>query len=243
MLEVKNLYAGVGERQIVKDVSLSLGAGRAAVLMGRNGSGKSTLLGAIMNDPRLEVAGSVELDGEDLTDKAAVKRAQAGLFLGEQDQASVEGLSRSTLLKHSANALRRARGQEPLAAPEFFGLAKEYCAMLGVPDEWMAREVGGQFSGGEKKRMTALAMLFFGPKAVLLDEPDSGVDVDSLAFIAKAISHLRGKGAAVLIVSHYAKLVEQVRPDEALVMQDGEIVERGDAELARRICERGFDGD
>ena len=240
LLTIKNLIAHAEDKKILNGVDLQIPAGETHILMGRNGSGKSTLLGAIMRSPRLSVNGKVEFDGRDISTLPTEQIASAGIFLGPQTTPSIEGLSYSTLLKHSANALALARGEKELLAPEFFRLARENCALLGIPEGWLARHVGEGFSGGEKKRLQMLLMLFFKPRLAMLDEPDSGVDVEAIEVIAKAVKHLAALGTSFLIVSHYDRLIKAIAPHKVHVMQDGLITRTGGPELAAEIDTKGF---
>jgi len=223
LLSIRKLTACADKKEILRGVDLEIGEGETHVLTGRNGSGKSTLLNAIMREPRLKVDGKVEFDGKDISKLSTERIAAAGIFLGAQAAPAIEGLSYSTLLKHSANALRRARGEKELTAPEFFKLAKEYCELLGIPEGWLARSVGEGFSGGEKKRLQMLLMLFFVPKLAMLDEPDSGVDMEAIEVIAKAVNHLAKQGVSFLIVSHYDRFIKLIEPDKTHVMKEGRI--------------------
>jgi Fe-S cluster assembly ATP-binding protein len=242
MLDVKGLKAGVEGREILKGADLSVKAGQTHIIMGKNGSGKSTLLSAIARNPKYEIlSGSMLLDGEDIAGKGASDVAAKGVFLSFQNAPAIPGLSISTLLKHSVNGVRRARGEEPMAAPEFFGLAKEYSAFLEIPGGWLEREVNLGFSGGERKRIACLEMLFLKPRLALLDEPDSGVDVDAMKIITASIGRLKASGTAFVIVSHYSRLIGAVGADAVHVMRDGAIAVSGGAELAREIERNGFE--
>ncbi|MDR1476764.1 MAG: Fe-S cluster assembly ATPase SufC [Rickettsiales bacterium] len=241
MLEIKNLRVSAEGKEILKGVDLKIAAGETHVIMGKNGSGKSTLLAAIAKNPKYPViGGKAAFAGKDLKSMSASDAAAAGIFLSFQNAPAMQGLSISTLLKHAANAVRRARGEEPLTAPEFFRLADEYCKFLEIPGAWLKRDMNAGFSGGEKKRISMLEMLFLKPRLAMLDEPDSGVDVDAMDIIARAIDRARLDGTALLIVSHYARLVERANPSRVHLMREGRIAESGGMELARRIDEKGF---
>jgi Fe-S cluster assembly ATP-binding protein len=241
MLEIKNLRVSAEGKEILRGVDLRIGAGETHVIMGRNGSGKSTLLGAIAKNPKYSIAGgSIVFCGKDLAGMDAAGVAGAGIFLSFQNAPAIPGLSVSTLLKHAANAVRRARGEEALSAPEFFRLADEHCKFLGIPGGWLKREVNAGFSGGEKKRLSMLEMLFLRPKLAMLDEPDSGVDVDAIDIIGRAIGRAKDWGSAVLVVSHYARLINLAEPQSVHVMRDGRIAESGGPDLAAAIDREGF---
>ena len=241
MLEIKNLRVAADGKEILKGLDLKIAGGETHVIMGRNGSGKSTLLSAIAKNPKYQVTGGrIAFAGRDLKDMGAAEVAGAGIFLSFQNAPAIAGLSVSTLLKHAANSVRRARDEAPLSAPEFFRLADEYCKLLEIPQAWLKREVNAGFSGGEKKRLSMLEMLFLKPRLAMLDEPDSGVDVDAMNIIARAIDSAKGWGAAVLIVSHYARLIKLVSPQFVHVMHGGAITKSGGPDLAQAIEKEGF---
>jgi Fe-S cluster assembly ATP-binding protein len=241
MLEIKDLRVSVEGKEILKGVDLKIGAGETHVIMGRNGSGKSTLLSAIAKNPKYRITGGrIVFEGRDLAGMGAAEVSGAGIFLSFQNAPAIAGLSVSTLLKHAVNAVRRARGEDVLTAPEFFKLADEHCKLLEIPQAWLKREVNAGFSGGEKKRLSMLEMLFLRPKLAMLDEPDSGVDVDAVNIVGRAIGSMREKGAAFLIVSHYARLIDLAEPRFVHVMRDGAVTKSGGPELAREIEKEGF---
>jgi Fe-S cluster assembly ATP-binding protein len=227
MLEIKNLSVG----NILRGVSLSVKPGETHVIMGRNGSGKSTLLNSIMKNPAYEITGGrVLIDGEDISGLATHEIARKGVFLGLQNPPAIPGVSAANLIKHATK----------MTAGEYLKKSAEACDFLGVPREWLAREVNAGFSGGEKKRMAMLEMLMLNPRLALLDEPDSGVDVEAIDAIGRAIGRLKSAGAAFVIVSHYARLIEGLAPDFVHMMQDGKIIRSGGMDIAREVEENGF---
>ena len=241
MLDVKNLKVNVGDKQILNGVNLNIGVGETHILMGKNGSGKSSFLNAIVKNPKYKIVdGNILFLGENLADKSVSDVARMGVFLSFQNPPAISGLSVSTLLKNSVNSVRGTRGEKVLSAPEYFKSLDEYCKLLEIPNEWMKRPVNLGFSGGEKKKLSMLEMLFLKPKLALLDEPDSGVDVDAVNIIIRAIDYLKQFNVSFLIVSHYEKLISLSKPDYVHIMKDGEIVKNGDETLAKKIIKQGF---
>jgi len=227
MFEVKNWVVG----EILRGVDLRVGAGETHVIMGRNGSGKSTLLNSIMRAPTLPAAtGEAILEGANLALTSTDEIARAGVFLGLQHPPAIPGVSVATLIKHATK----------MTASEYLRKSAEACDFLGIPREWLKREVGVGFSGGEKKRLMMLEMLMISPRIALLDEPDSGVDVEAIDVILAAVKRMREAGTSFLVVSHYARLIEGLFPDRVHVMQDGKIVRSGSIEIAREIERSGF---
>ncbi|MGN0929724.1 MAG: Fe-S cluster assembly ATPase SufC [Alphaproteobacteria bacterium] len=242
MFEIKNLKVNVDEKEILKGVNLSVDKGQTHIIMGVNGSGKSTLLNTIVKNPKYKIIdGNILFEGKDLADLSISEVASKGIFLSFQNPPSISGLSVSTLLKYSVNSVRRANGNTPLTAPEFFKLTDKYCQLLSIPNAWLKREVNIGFSGGEKKRLSMLEMLFLQPKLALLDEPDSGVDVDSVNIIIKAIEYLKEKGTSFMVVSHYPQLISNINPDFVHIMKNGVIIKSGDCSLAECVLKEGFE--
>ncbi len=241
MLKVQNLKVIVEEKQVIDDLNLDIGPNETHIIMGKNGSGKSSFLNTIVKNPKYKIiGGSIFFNNLDLKDKSVYEIAQSGIFLSFQNAPAISGLSISMLLKHSVNSIRVARGEKPLTAPEYFKLVDEYCSVLDIPKDWLKRQVNVGFSGGEKKRLSMLEMLFLNPKLALLDEPDSGVDTDSVNIIAKAIDYQKVKGTSFIIVSHYPKLISLSKPNFVHIMECGKIVKTGDILLAEEIDKQGF---
>ena len=244
LMVVENVSVSVEDKQVVSGLNLRIGCGETHVIMGKNGSGKSSFLNALVKNPKYSIVdGDVRVNGNTILDKSVAEVAQMGVFLSFQSAPAIAGLSISTLLKNSVNSIRRARNEKVLSAPEYFRLAKEYCDLLEIPQDWLKRAVNVGFSGGEKKRVSMLEMLFLEPKIALLDEPDSGVDMDSVNVIAKAVAYQKAKGTSFLIVSHYPKLISLSQPEFVHIMRDGRIVEEGGMELANRVLDSGFGGE
>lgn len=241
LLMVENLVVRVEDKEIIHGLDIRVGRGETHIIMGKNGSGKSSLLNAMVKNPKYSITdGDIRICGESILEKSVAQVAQMGLFLSFQNAPAIAGLSISTLLKNSVNSVRRVNGKNPLSAPEYFRLAKEYCDILEIPQEWLKRGVNVGFSGGEKKRISMLEMLFLEPKIALLDEPDSGVDTDSVEVIARAVKYQKEKGTSFVIVSHYPKLIDLCQPEFVHIMQDGKIIENGGIELANRVMSEGF---
>ena len=199
MLETKNLKVEIDGKEVLNGVNLKVGIAETHIIMGKNGSGKSTLLNTLAKNPKYKIIdGTVLFDGVDVGTKSVAELAQAGMFLSFQNAPSISGLSISMLLKNAVNSVRKAVGEKPLTAPEYFKLADEYCKLLEIPVDWLKRQVNVGFSGGEKKRLSMLEMLFLNPKVALLDEPDSGVDTDAVSIIARAIDFQKADRKSVV---------------------------------------------
>jgi len=226
-------------REIVRGVSLELAPGELLVLMGPNGSGKSSLANALMGHPFYRIkAGKIALDGTDLTAAAPDVRSKAGLFLSLQHPPEVPGVSVSSFLRAALNARR----PKPLDALGFHKLLKEKMAELGIDDSFAARGLNEGFSGGEKKRLEVLQLVLLEPRYAILDEIDSGLDVDALKVVTRGIEGLRSAGTGVLLITHYARVLKQLRPDAVKVMADGRLIMSGGPELAAKIEKHGYEG-
>lgn len=242
MLIIKDLFVDVDNTSVLNGVNLQVNDSETHVIMGVNGSGKSSLLNTIVKNPRYSIKkGQIFFDDVDLAPLSIDEVAKKRIFISFQNPPFVPGLSISNLLKYSVNSIRRANGINPLTAPEFFKSLKEFCSFLDIPYDWVKRDVNLGFSGGEKKRISMLEMLFLEPKLALLDEPDSGVDVDSVNIIIKAIDFLKKKGTAFIIVSHYHQLISSIDVDFVHILKSGHIVKSGDKSLAFDILNQGFD--
>ncbi len=243
MLQINNLHAQVGETSILKGLSLTINAGEIHAIMGPNGAGKSTLAYTLGGRPGYEVTeGSATFDGQDLLALAPHERAAAGLFLGFQYPVEIPGVSNLQFLRESLNSQRRARGEEPLSGAEFIRLAKEKAALLKMDMDMLKRPVNVGFSGGEKKRNEMVQMGIIDPKLALLDETDSGLDIDALRIVGEGINTIMRKpDKAVLLITHYQRLLDLVKPDFVHVLAGGRIVRSGGAELALELEEQGYE--
>jgi Fe-S cluster assembly ATP-binding protein len=242
MLTIENLHARVGAREILKGLSLHVPAGEVHAIMGPNGSGKSTLAQVLAGREDYEVtAGRVLYMGQDLLALAPEERARAGVFLAFQYPIEIPGVNNAYLLKTALNAQRQARGQQPMDAFEFMKLIKTKMELVQAPKDFLSRSVNQGFSGGEKKRNEILQMLLLEPKLAVLDETDSGLDVDAMRIIAHGVNSLRSPDRSMLVVTHYERLLELIVPDRVHVLAGGRIVKSGDRELARELDQRGYD--
>ena len=242
MLQIDNLHATVDSKPILKGISLELRPGEIHAIMGPNGSGKSTLAYVLSGRPGYEVTeGSVTLDGEDLLELEAHERAAKGMFLGFQYPVEIPGVSNVQFLRTAVNAQRKARGQAELSAGEFLRVAREQADGLGLSMDMMKRGVNVGFSGGEKKRNEMVQMGIIDPRLAILDETDSGLDIDALRVIGEGINRImRRPDKAVLLITHYQRLLDIVEPDFVHVLADGRIVRSGGAELAHTLEREGY---
>ena len=242
MLRIENLHAEIDGKKILNGLTLSVGAGEVHAIMGPNGAGKSTLGYVLGGRPGYEVTeGSVVFDGKDLLDMAPDERAAAGLFLGFQYPVEIPGVSNVQFLRTAVNAQRRARGEAEISAGDFLRLAKEQGAALDVSMDMMKRNVNVGFSGGEKKRNEMVQMGIIAPRLAVLDETDSRLDIDALRIVADGINRImRGPDKSVVLITHYERLLEYVRPDYVHVLIDGRIARSGDIELARTLEREGY---
>ena len=242
MLAIENLHARVGDREILKGLSLSVPDGEVHAIMGPNGSGKSTLAQVLAGRPEYEVtAGTVRYRGQDLLAMAPEERAQAGVFLAFQYPIEIPGVNNAYLLKAALNAQRQAQGEPPIDAFEFMKLIKNKMELMQIPKDFMTRSVNQGFSGGEKKRNEILQMMLLQPALAVLDETDSGLDVDALKIVATGVNSLRAPNRSMLLVTHYERLLELIVPDRVHVLAGGRIVKSGDQGLARELDARGYD--
>jgi Fe-S cluster assembly ATP-binding protein len=242
MLDISNLHATVAGKPILNGVTLHVPAGEVHAIMGPNGSGKSTLAYVLSGRPGYEVTdGSATFDGQDLIALEPHERAAAGLFLGFQYPVEIPGISYLQFLRESLNSQRRARGEPELSGGEFIKLAREQAALLGMDAEMLKRPVNVGFSGGEKKRAEMVQMGIMNPKFALLDETDSGLDIDALKAVGAGINRImRAPDKGVLLITHYQRLLDYVEPDRVHVLQAGRIVRNGGPELARELEREGY---
>jgi Fe-S cluster assembly ATP-binding protein len=242
MLKIENLHASIGDTSILHGLSLSVNAGEVHAIMGPNGSGKSTLAQVIAGHEDYVVTdGSVLFDGENILDLAPEERARAGLFLGFQYPVEIPGVNNAYLLKAAVNAGRKHRGESEIDAFEFLKLAREKMSLLDMDPNFLNRGVNEGFSGGEKKRNEILQMAMLEPRLAILDETDSGLDIDALKAVAKGINALRDPARSIILVTHYQRLLDYVEPDYVHVLSKGKIVRSGDKSLASELEERGYD--
>jgi Fe-S cluster assembly ATP-binding protein len=241
LLEIRNLHARAGEAEILRGVDLVIRPGEVHAIMGPNGSGKSTLAGVLAGKPAFEVtAGQVLFEGRNLLDLAPEERARAGVFLAFQYPVEIPGVGNNYFLKASLNAIRSARGEETLDAMEFLQVVREKAKLVGIPDELMGRSVNEGFSGGEKKRNEILQMLLLEPRFAVLDETDSGLDIDALRIVAGGVNALRAPGRSLLVITHYQRLLDYIVPDFVHVLAEGRLVRSGGKELARELEAKGY---
>ncbi|ANY19062.1 putative ATP-dependent transporter SufC [Tsuneonella dongtanensis] len=243
LLKIDNLHTMVGETEILRGLSLEIGAGEVHAIMGPNGAGKSTLAYTLGGRPGYEVtAGSAMLDGEDLLAMDPHERAAAGLFLGFQYPVEIPGVSNVQFLREALNAQRKARGEEPLSGGDFLKLAREKAGLLQLDMDMLKRQVNVGFSGGEKKRAEMVHMGILDPKLAVLDETDSGLDIDALRVVGEGINTIMRKpDKAVLLITHYQRLLDIVQPDRVHILSKGRIVKSGGPELALELEREGYE--
>jgi len=245
MLEISDLRVKLEEedKEILKGVNLSVERGKVHAIMGPNGSGKSTLSYVLAGRDGYEVSsGSAKLEGADLLEMEAEERAAAGLFLAFQYPVEIPGVGNMTFLRTALNAQRKARGEEEISAPDFLKLVRAKAAELDISPEMLKRSVNVGFSGGEKKRNEILQMAILAPKMCILDETDSGLDVDAMRLVAKGVNALRDANRSFLVITHYQRLLDHIEPDVVHIMSNGRIVETGGPELAHRVEAEGYAG-
>ncbi len=243
MLEIKNLHVKLEEEDkvILKGVDLSVESGKVHAIMGPNGSGKSTLSYVLSGKDGYEVTeGSAALEGEDLLELEPEERAAAGLFLAFQYPVEIPGVGNMTFLRTALNGQRKARGEEELNAAQFLKLVRETAKSLKISDDMLKRPVNVGFSGGEKKRNEILQMAVLQPKMCIMDETDSGLDVDAMKLVADGVNALRDAGRGFLVITHYQRLLDHIKPDVVHIMADGRIVKTGGPELALEVEQNGY---
>jgi Fe-S cluster assembly ATP-binding protein len=242
MLTIQNLHAGIEEKNILNGINLEIKAGEVHAIMGPNGSGKSTLAAVLAGRENYEVTeGSVEFLGKDLLEMSPEERAGEGLFLAFQYPVEIPGLTTTNFIKTAVNEIRKYRGQEPLDAVAFLKMMKEKMALMSIDQSLLSRSLNEGFSGGEKKRNEIFQMAMLQPKLAILDETDSGLDIDAIRIVANGVNKLKSKDNAVLVVTHYQRLLDYIIPDFVHVLYNGRIVKSGTKELALELEEKGYD--
>lgn len=246
MIKIENLHASIetddGDKEILKGINLAVKAGEVHAIMGPNGSGKSTLSYVMAGRDDYEVTkGSITLYGEEITEMEPEERAAAGLFLAFQYPIEIPGVNMSMFLKTALNAVRKQRGEKELDALALLKLMKSKCKELGISEDMMKRSVNVGFSGGEKKRNEVLQMAMLDPKFAVLDETDSGLDIDALKVVADGVNAMRGPDRGFLVITHYQRLLDYIKPDVVHILADGKIVKSGGPELALALEENGYD--
>ena len=242
MLEIKNLQAGIEDKPILKGIDLSVSAGEVHAIMGPNGSGKSTLASVLAGRDGYDVTGGeVLLQDDDLLDLAPEERAREGVFLAFQYPVEIPGVNSAYFLRSAVNEIRKHRGEEELDAMNFLKAVKAKMKELGLSEDFLKRPVNAGFSGGEKKRNEILQMAMLNPKLAVLDETDSGLDIDALRIVADGVNRLKGTDNAQVVITHYQRLLDYIVPDFVHVLYDGRIIKSGDKTLAHELEEKGYD--
>ena len=242
MLSIKKLHARVEGKEILKGINIEVKPGEIHAIMGPNGSGKSTLASVLAGNPKFEVTrGSILFQGKDILDMAPEERANEGIFLSFQYPVEIPGVSMTNFMRSAVNENRKYKGLEPISAGDFLKLIRDKRDMLGMDKQLMSRSVNEGFSGGEKKRNEVFQMAMLDPKLAILDETDSGLDIDALRVVAAGVNKLRSPEKSTILITHYQRLLEYIKPDFVHVLQDGQIVKSAGPELALELEERGYD--
>jgi Fe-S cluster assembly ATP-binding protein len=236
------LTASIGDTQILKGLNLDVGAGEVHAIMGPNGSGKSTFAHALAGRDGYEIGGTVTLDGADLLEMVPEARAAAGVFMGFQYPVEIPGVNNMYFLRTALNSVRRTRGEEQIGASDFLKDAQEAMALVEMKSDFLYRSVNAGFSGGEKKRNEILQMAIMQPRLAVLDETDSGLDIDALRVVASGVNSLRGPDRSMIVITHYQRLLDYIKPDFVHVLVDGKIVKSGDHTLALHLEDHGYAG-
>ena len=243
MLEIRDLHCRIGEHEILKGINLTVQPGEVHSIMGPNGSGKSTLASVLAGNENFEVTqGEITFKGKDILELAPEERAWEGIFLAFQYPVEIPGVSTSYFLKAAMNAMRKSKGLPEIESAEFLELVKKKAAMVALDERLMVRAINEGFSGGEKKRNEVFQMAMMEPKLGILDETDSGLDIDALRIVANGVNQLRGPDRAFIVVTHYQRLLEYIVPDVVHVLVDGRIVKSGGKELAHELEAKGYAG-
>lgn len=242
MLKINNLHVSIGEKEILKGFSLEVNSGEVHAIMGPNGTGKSTLASVLAGKDGYEVtSGSIEYDGKDLLELEPEERAQAGVFLAFQYPVEIPGVSNANFLKAAVNEIRKSKGEGPMAPNEFLKMMREKMELVEMKKDFISRSVNQGFSGGEKKRNEIFQMAMLDPKLAILDETDSGLDIDALRIVANGVNKLRTAENSFIVITHYQRLLDYIVPDFVHVMYDGRIVKSGDKNLALELEEKGYE--
>jgi Fe-S cluster assembly ATP-binding protein len=242
MLSIKNLHASIGDKEILKGINLEIKAGEIHAIMGPNGAGKSTLSAIIAGNENYEVTdGEIFLDGEDLADLAPEERAHKGVFLSFQYPVEIPGVSVTNFMRTAINETRKANGQEEMPANEMLKVIREKSELLEIDRKFLSRSLNEGFSGGEKKRNEIFQMAMLEPKLAILDETDSGLDIDALRIVANGVNKLKSDKNAIVVITHYQRLLDYIVPDFVHVLYNGKIVKSGGAELAHELEDKGYD--
>ena len=242
MLQIKNLYATVNEKEILKGLNITVNAGEVHAIMGPNGAGKSTLASIIAGNENYEMtSGEILLDNEDISEMAPEERAHKGVFLSFQYPVEIPGVSVTNFMRTSINETRKAQGKDEMPASDMLKLIREKSELLEIDRKFLSRSLNEGFSGGEKKRNEIFQMAMLEPKLAILDETDSGLDIDALRIVANGVNKLKSKDNAVIVITHYQRLLDYIIPDFVHVLMDGKIVKSGGKELAYELEEKGYD--
>ena len=242
MLKVENLHASVGDKEILKGINLTVKAGEVHAIMGPNGSGKSTLASVLAGNEKFTVTeGKVEFLGENILDMPIEERSRKGLFLGFQYPVEIPGVTMANFMKLAVNEHRKARGEEPLTAAEYLRLMREKSAIVELDAKLTSRAVNEGFSGGEKKKNEIFQMAMLDPKLAILDETDSGLDIDALRIVATGVTRLHTENNATVVITHYQRLLDYIVPDYVHVLYNGRIIDTGDKTLALKLEAEGYD--
>ena len=242
MLSIKNLHASIGDKEILKGINLEVKAGEIHAIMGPNGAGKSTLASIIAGNENYEVTdGEITLDGEDLSELAPEERAHKGVFLSFQYPVEIPGVSVTNFMRTAINETRKAKGQEEMLANEMLKVIREKSELLEIDRKFLSRSLNEGFSGGEKKRNEIFQMAMLEPKLAILDETDSGLDIDALRIVANGVNKLKSDKNAIVVITHYQRLLDYIVPDFVHVLYNGKIVKSGGKELAHELEEKGYD--
>ena len=241
MLEIKDLKASINNRDILKGLDITIKPGELHAIMGPNGSGKSTLANVLSGKNGYKISGQLKYKGKDLKDIPVDERAQKGIFLAFQYPTEIPGVNTNNFLKTSLNKVRKARGEKELDTLSFLKMVKEKSSELGIDEKILSRQLNVGFSGGEKKKNEILQMSLIEPKMAILDETDSGLDIDALKIVAKGVNALRGKERSFLIITHYQRLLDYIKPDFVHVLMNGKIAKSGCMELAEELEKTGYE--